>query len=572
MPITIDIALSGRPGVLVGWLFAFHTAMVPPRWRARIILQYPNMELRMRKSLLLLMSCLILAACDKTPPASSEKPVDVLLIGAGTMSATLGSMLKELDPSLTMEMVERLDSVAAESSDAMNNAGTGHSAFAELNYTPEAADGSIETKKAVAINEQFEISKQFWAYQVANKHLGAPQTFINNVPHMAFVWGDDNIAFLKKRYAALQKENLFKGMLFSEDPAQIAQWAPLVMQGRDQGQKVAATRMEIGTDVNFGNLTRGLVSYLTDSHGMVLHLRHQVEDIQRGADGVWNVTVKDLAAGKEKTMRAKFVFIGAGGGSLPLLEKSGIPEAKGYGGVPVGGQWLVTTNPELVAAHAAKVYGKASVGSPPMSVPHLDTRIIDGKKALLFGPFATFSTKFLKNGSWIDLPASIGTGNVKPMLQAGYDNIPLTKYLVEQVMNTPEDRLKTLREYLPNAKMEDWTLQNAGQRVQIVKDDPVKGGLLQFGTEVVGAADGSIVALLGASPGASTAPPIMIRVLQTAFKSRLATPEWQAKMVEMVPSYGQKLNNDPALANKIRHYSSNILGLKAITLDVPAAN
>ncbi|MNK57358.1 Malate:quinone oxidoreductase [compost metagenome] len=388
---------------------------------------------------------------------------------------------------------------------------------------------------------------------------------------MAFVWGDDNIAFLKKRYAALQKENLFKGMLFSEDQAQIEQWAPLVMQGRDKGQKVAATRMEIGTDVNFGNLTRGLVKYLTDSHGMTLHLRHQVEDIQRGADGVWNVTVKDLAAGKEKTMRAKFVFIGAGGGSLPLLEKSGIPEAKGYGGVPVGGQWLVTTNPELVAAHAAKVYGKASVGSPPMSVPHLDTRIIDGKKALLFGPFATFSTKFLKNGSWIDLPASIGTGNVKPMLQAGYDNIPLTKYLVEQVMNSPEDRLKTLREYLPNAKMEDWTLQNAGQRVQIVKDDPVKGGLLQFGTEVVGAADGSIVALLGASPGASTAPPIMIKVLQTAFKSRLATPEWQAKMVEMVPSYGQKLNNDPALANKIRHYSSNILGLKAITLDVPAA-
>ena len=525
----------------------------------------------MRKSLLVLMSCLILAACDKTPPASTDKPLDVLLVGAGTMSATLGSMLKELDPSLTMEMYERMDSVSAESSDAMNNAGTGHSAFAELNYTPEAADGSIETKKAVAINEQFEVSKQFWAYQVASKHLGAPQTFINNVPHMSFVWGDDNIAFLKKRYAALQKENLFKGMLFSEDPAQIAQWAPLVMQGRDQGQKVAATRMEIGTDVNFGNLTRGLVSYLTDSHGMVLHLRHQVENIQRGADGVWNVTVKDLAAGKEKTMRAKFVFIGAGGGSLPLLEKSGIPEAKGYGGVPVGGQWLVTTNQELVAAHAAKVYGKASVGSPPMSVPHLDTRIIDGKKALLFGPFATFSTKFLKNGSWIDLPASIGTGNIKPMFQAGYDNIPLTKYLVQQVMNSPEDRLATLREYLPNAKMEDWTLQNAGQRVQIVKDDPVKGGLLQFGTEVVGAADGSIVALLGASPGASTAPPIMIKVLQTAFKDRLATPQWQAKMLEMVPSYGQKLNGDPALANKIRHYSSDILGLKAFTLDVPAA-
>jgi malate dehydrogenase (quinone) len=264
------------------------------------------------------------------------------------------------------------------------------------------------------------------------------------------------------------------------------------------------------------------------------------------------------------------VFVGAGGGSLPLLEKSGIPEAKGYGGVPVGGQFLVTTNPELVNQHHAKVYGKASVGSPPMSVPHLDTRIIDGKKTLLFGPFATFSTKFLKNGSWIDLPAAMGTDNLRPMLQAGYDNIPLTKYLVEQLMLNPEDRLATLRDYLPNAKLEDWKLATAGQRVQIVKDSP-KGGLLQFGTEVVGAADGSIIALLGASPGASTAAPIMLKVIQqSAFKTQLATPAWQAKMKEMVPSYGLKLNSDPALANRVRHDSSAALGLKAFTLDVPA--
>jgi len=521
----------------------------------------------MRKSILILMSCLILAACSKSPAPTDDKPVDVLLIGAGTMSATLGTMLKELDPTLTMAFYERMDKVAAESSDAMNNAGTGHSAFAELNYTPEAADGHIETKKAVDINEQFEVSKQFWAYQVKNGYLGAPNTFINNVPHMAFVWGDDNINFLRKRYAALQKENLFKGMLYSEDPAKIAEWAPLVMTGRDPSQKIAATRMDIGTDVNYGTLTRALVKHLTDSHGATVNLRTQVEDIKRGTDGNWNVTVKNLDTNAVKTVRAKFVFVGAGGGSLPLLEKSGIPEAKGYGGVPVGGQWLVTTNPDLVEKHAAKVYGKASVGSPPMSVPHLDTRIIDGKKALLFGPFATFSTKFLKNGSWVDLPASIGTGNVRPMLQAGWDNIPLTKYLIEQVMNSPEDRLATLREYLPEAKMEDWTLQNAGQRVQIVKDLPEKGGVLQFGTEVVGSADGSIVALLGASPGASTAPPIMIKVLQTAFKAKLATPEWDAKMKAMVPSYGQKLNNDPVLANKIRQYSSSVLGLKAFTLD-----
>jgi malate dehydrogenase (quinone) len=524
----------------------------------------------MRKLPLVLLSCSLIAGCEKAPPASTDKPADVLLVGAGVMSATLGTMLTELQPGLKIEMVERLDSVAAESSDAMNNAGTGHAAFAELNYTPETPDGAIETKKAVEINEQFEVSKQFWAYQVQKGYLPAPQAFVNNVPHMSFVWGDENIAFLRKRYTALQKENLFKGMQYSEDVDQIAKWAPLVMNGRDKSQKVAATRMEIGTDVNFGTLTRAMVKNLAGNKGMALHLRHEVRDIQRGKDGIWNVTVKNLGNDQLQTMRAKFVFIGAGGGSLPLLEKSGIPEAKGYGGVPVGGQFLVTNNPELVNQHHAKVYGKASVGSPPMSVPHLDTRIIDGKKTLLFGPFATFSTKFLKNGSWIDLPASVGSDNLRPMLQAGYDNIPLTKYLVEQVMLNPEDRLATLREYLPNAKLEDWTLATAGQRVQIVKDTP-EGGLLQFGTEVVGSADGSIVALLGASPGASTAAPIMIKVLQNSvFKAQLATPAWQAKMKEMVPSYGQKLNNDPVLANRIRQYSSKVLGLNTITLDEPA--
>jgi len=526
----------------------------------------------MRTSLILVPLCLALASCSKNPAPTSAPPVDVVLIGAGVMSATLGTMLKELDPALTVTMFERMDAVSAESSDAMNNAGTGHSGFAELNYTPETPDGGIDTHKAVDINEQFEISKQFWAYQVQKQYLGAPQSFINNVPHMSFVWGAENIAYLHKRYDALQKENLFKGMVYTEDNEQLKKWIPLVMNGRDPKQKVAATRMELGTDVNFGALTRSMVTHLTGTHGMTLNLRTQVQDIKRGENGLWNVTVKNLADGKERTVRAKFVFIGAGGGALPLLEKTGIPEAKGYGGVPVGGQWLVTNNQALIEAHAAKVYGKASVGSPPMSVPHLDTRIIDGKKALLFGPFATFSTKFLKNGSWIDMPASISTGNVKPMIGAGVDNIPLTKYLIQQVMNTPEERLATLREYLPQARLEDWTLVNAGQRVQIVKDDPKKGGILQFGTEVVSSADGSMTALLGASPGASTAAPIMLKVIEkSAFKDQLATPEWQARMKEMVPSYGRKLNPDAAFANQIRHYSSGILGLKAITLDMPAA-
>ena len=525
----------------------------------------------MRKVLVVALSGLLLASCGKTPPASTDKPVDVVLVGAGVMSATLGTMLTELQPDLKVEMYERLDSVAAESSDTLNNAGTGHSAFMELNYTPEGPDGKIETKKAVDINEQFEISKQFWAYQVKHGYLPDPRAFINNVPHIAFVWGDDNVNFLRKRYAALQQENLFKGMLYTENHDEIRQWAPLVMNGRDKNQKVAATRMDIGTDVNYGTLTRTMVKNLSEKKGMGLHLSTQVEDIKRGADGIWNVTVKDLKNDKVQTVRAKFVFIGAGGGALPLLEKTGIPEVKGYGGMPVGGQFLMTNNPALVNAHLAKVYGKASVGSPPMSVPHLDTRIVDGKRTLLFGPFATFSTKYLKNGSWTDLPAAISTSNVRPMLQAGIDNIPLTKYLIEQVMLTPEDRLASLRDYLPEAKMEDWTLANAGQRVQIIKDSK-DGGVLQFGTEVVSSADGSVVALLGASPGASTAAPIMLKVLkQSAFKDTLETPAWKAKMLEMVPSYGQKLNSDPALANRIRHYSSEALGLKAITLDEPAA-
>jgi malate dehydrogenase (quinone) len=525
----------------------------------------------MRSPLIVVVSCLALSSCSKHPAPTAAPPVDVVLVGAGVMSATLGTMLKELQPNLSIQMFERADAVSAESSDAMNNAGTGHSGFAELNYTPETADGGIDTHKAVDINEQFEISKQFWAYQVQKQYLGAPQTFINNVPHMSFVWGDDNIAYLHKRYDALQKENLFKGMVYTEDKDQLKKWIPLVMTGRNPQQKIAATRMEIGTDVNFGALTRSMVTHLTGTHGMTLNLRTQVEDIKRGDNGLWNVTVKNLADNKVTTVRARFVFIGAGGGALPLLEKTGIPEAKGYGGVPVGGQWLVTNNQALIAAHDAKVYGKASVGSPPMSVPHLDTRVIDGKKALLFGPFATFSTKFLKNGSWIDMPGSINAGNVKPMFTAGVDNIPLTRYLIGQVMNTPEERLATLRDYLPEARLEDWTLVNAGQRVQIVKDDPKKGGILQFGTEVVASKDGSVTALLGASPGASTAAPIMLKVLQaSAFRDQLKTPEWQAKMKEMIPSYGRKLNNDPAFANQIRQRSSAVLGLKMIALDVAA--
>src|SRR5688572_9976508 len=516
----------------------------------------------MRKILAMIL-CLNVVAFSQSALAEDEKPVDVLLIGGGIMSATLGTYLQELEPDWSIDMVERLDGVALESSNGWNNAGTGHSALAEMNYTPEKADGSIDISKAVEINESFQISRQFWTYQVENGVLHNPRSFINSTPHMSFVWGDDNINFLRKRFAALQQSTLFRGMEYSEDPAQIKQWIPLVMEGRDPAQKVAATRIPIGTDVNFGEITRQLVASLQKKPNFSLSLDHEVRDIKRNPDNTWNVTVADLKNGdKESVIKAKFVFIGAGGASLTLLQKSGIPEADNYGGFPVGGEFLVTENPDVVKRHLAKVYGKASVGSPPMSVPHLDTRILDGKQVLLFGPFATFSSKFLKNGSLWDLFGSVNSSNLLPMTHVGMGNFDLVKYLVGQVMLSDEDRHAALKEFFPEAEQKDWKRWVAGQRVQVIKKDGKHGGVLRLGTEVVSAKDGSIAALLGASPGASTAAPIMMKLLETVFKEKAASPEWQAKFREIIPSYGTKLNGNIEATEKELLETSRILQLE----------
>lgn len=515
----------------------------------------------MRK-LLVIIFCLNLFAVTKQAAAEDGKTVDVVLIGGGIMSATLGTYIQELEPTWSIDMFERLDSVASESSNGWNNAGTGHSALAEMNYTPEKDDGSIETAKAIEINEAFQVSRQFWAYQVKNNVLHDPRSFINSVPHMSFVWGDDNVNFLRKRHAALQQSTLFHGMEYSEDAEQIKKWIPLVMEGRDPKQKIAATRMPIGTDVNFGEITHQLVDALSKSDNFSLSLGHEVRDIKRNADKTWSVTVADLKNdGKERTVKAKFVFIGAGGASLPLLQKSEIPEADNYGGFPVGGEFLVTDNPEIVQRHLAKVYGKAAVGSPPMSVPHLDTRMLDGKRVLLFGPFATFSSKFLKNGSLWDLFGTMTFSNIMPMTHVGIDNFDLVKYLISQVMLSDEDRFEALKEYFPEAKQEDWKLWIAGQRVQIIKKDEEKGGVLRLGTEVVTSQDGTIAALLGASPGASTAAPIMLHLLETTFKDKVASEAWQAKLKQIIPSYGQKLNGNVEMTNEILGYTSTVLQL-----------
>ncbi len=468
---------------------------------------------------------------------------DVVLIGGGIMSATLGIMLKRLNPALTIQILESLPRVALESSHAWNNAGTGHAALCELNYTPQQADGSVNASKAIKINEQFEHSKHFWAYLVEQGVIKDPGVFIKRVPHMSFVRGKEDQQFLRKRYEAMKAEHLFEDMLYSEDPATIATWAPLLGQGRPESEPIAATRVESGTDINFGALTQQLIDHLISLDGVELAMQARVTDIDQKKDGRWRLKIESKDEGKRK-LRAKFAFIGAGGGSLHLLQKSGIPEGKGFGGFPVSGQFLVCKNHDIIERHAAKVYGKAAVGAPPMSVPHLDTRMIDGKKALLFGPYAGFSPKFLKEGSMLDLIKSVKLDNILPLLAVGRDNMSLTQYLINECRKSHSDRCEGLREFFPEAKDDDWMLVTAGQRVQIIKKSPDSTGKLEFGTEVVAAQDGSIAALLGASPGASTSVSIIVDVLNKCFPQQMQSEDWENKITEMLPAYGKSLAKD----------------------------
>ncbi len=486
---------------------------------------------------------------------------DVVLMGAGIMSATLGIILKELDPTITIQIFERADEAGTESSDAWNNAGTGHAAYCELNYTPQKPDGSIDTSKATKIAESFEVSKEFWSYLVEKKYVPKPAEFITAIPHVSFVWGDTNVDYLRKRFAALKGNPMFDGMLFTEDRDQIDQWAPIVMKGRDTKQPLAATRMALGTDVNFGTLTRSLMSQLAKMPGVTVHYNIEALDLDPDGNGGWDVFIRNLLSEEKDQVNTKFVFIGAGGATLHLLKRAEINERKGYGGFPVSGLWLKCLNDDIIKQHQAKVYGKASVGSPPMSVPHVDTRIIDGRKELLFGPFAGFTTKFLKNGSMMDLPKSIRFDNAIPMIFAGMKNMPLTKYLIDQVRQTPEQRLEALKEYVPMAELKDWELKEAGQRVQVIKKDKKEGGVLEFGTEVVVAEDGTVAALLGASPGASTAAAVMMGLLSKCFKKQFHTEAWQSKLKEMAPSLNIALSKDEASLEATRKRTSSILGL-----------
>ncbi|SDK09904.1 malate dehydrogenase (quinone) [Methylophilus rhizosphaerae] len=489
--------------------------------------------------------------------------IDVLLVGGGIMSATLAILLHRLDPQLHICMVEQLEDVALESSDALNNAGTGHAGYCELNYTPQDKHGDIHIRRALEINAAFEVSLQCWS-TLAKEGILDAAGFIQRVPHLSAVWGEQNSAFLRKRHTLLQAHPLFADMQWSDQPATLNDWMPLMMAGRKQAASMAATCVEYGSDVNFGALTRQLVAYLKTRPNFTLLTQSHVSKLKRSATrerSFWQVRVQHLPSGQTQSFNTPFVFLGAGGGALPLLQQSGIPEAHGYGGFPVSGQWLICNNPELIHQHHAKVYSQAAVGAPPMSVPHLDTRLIQGKPALLFGPYAGFTTRFLKQGSRFDLAKSVKFKNIKSLLGACRHNVDLTKYLIKEVFQSHEQRMQALRVFLPDANGKDWSLAHAGQRVQIIKRCHQHWGKLEFGTEIVASEDGSLAALLGASPGASVSVKAMLDVLQRCFAARMQSASWQERLKALIPSYGESLIDDAALLARVRRETLTTLNL-----------
>lgn len=486
-----------------------------------------------------------------------EKRVDVALVGAGIMSLTLATLLKELEPGWRISIVEKLSGVALESSNGWNNAGTGHSALCELNYTPEQSDGTVSIEKAISINEQFQISRQFWAWLVQTGGLPEPSRFIRKSPHISLVFGEKSVEFLRKRFEALRGHPLFSGMEYSEDPYTIGSWAPLTIDGRLKGEPIAATRAIEGTDIDFGSLTRLLAKRL-ESSGVEFLFEKRVSRLKKIPAG-WRLDLRNELGSTPSSINASFVFVGAGGAALPLLQKSGIPEIRGYGGFPVSGVWMKCDNPEVVDQHVSKVYGMAELGAPPMSMPHLDARTVDGQRSLLFGPYAGFKSKFLKSGSWLDLFSSLRWHNLAPMVAVALNDFGLVRYLVSEVFASRQKKLEALYRFYPGANPDDWTEETAGQRVQIIKPDPKRIGSLQFGTEVVSSADGSIAGLLGASPGASTATAIMLTVLEKCFPQQLN--DWEPKLKDMIPSYEPGQNGSYRGVASTQKHTAKILDI-----------
>jgi len=463
---------------------------------------------------------------------------EVVLIGSGIMSATLGTMLKQLDRSLRIRLIEATNEVAREASHGWNNAGTGHAGLCELSYTPHrGSDGRVPIERALRIFEQFEHSKQFWGALVANQILGDASDFIQSVPHICFLNGADGVEFLRARHNAMSEHHFFSDMKWTTDPEEITHWAPLVMEGRE-ATCVAAT-MGIGTEVNYGLLARRMCEWLIHQDGCEVTTGWRVTSLRREIDA-WKIEIRCTTTRELRVLRSKFVFVGAGGGSLSLLQSTGLPEFRGLGGFPIAGQWLVCDEPDICAKHGSKVYGATPKSAPSLGAGHLDVRMLNGKRQLMFGPFASWTTRFLKQtGSWSDLPRSIRMDNVSALLRAGIHNISLVRYLIGQGLQNMEDRLKALREFYPNARAEHWRLQPAGIRVQAIKSSD--RGAIYFGTELVKVTDRTLAALLGASPGASVSVSIALDVIRTCFPHMLTDKDGQLRMKRMIATYDEDL-------------------------------
>lgn len=486
-------------------------------------------------------------------PSVRTEMTDVALIGAGIMSATLGAILRRLEPDASITIVERLDAAAGESSDPWNNAGTGHAGLCELFYTPERPDGSIDITKAVRVNEQFQVTRQFWAHAVESGLVDHPRSFLHPIPHVSFVQGAGAVDYLRRRHRALAGNPLFAGTELITDFGDFAARLPAMAAGRDPEVPVGLDWAPHGTDVDFGALTQQLIGYCVRG-GAAVRFGHEVRSLERESDGRWRVGLVNLRTGETRRILAKFVFIGAGGASLGLLQRSGIPEVRGIGGFPIGGVFLRCGAAELTSAHRAKVYGLPAQGAPSTTAPHLDARQVKGASWLLFGPFASWSPKFLKHGRATDLPRSVRLDNMSSTLGAGLRERQLVGYLLSQLRRTHATRIQALREFLPEAEDSAWQQIRAGQRVQVIR-----GGQLDFGTTIVHSADGSIAGLLGASPGASTAVPAMLDVLERCFAGRFGT--WQSTLTQMVPSWGVRLSDEPELFTQVWEWGSRQLQL-----------
>ena len=413
---------------------------------------------------------------------TKAEDVDALIIGGGIMGATVALMIKLLQPDWKVKLVEQHNRVGLEASNEWHNAGTGHAALCEPNYTPDSKDGkTVEIDKAVATNNKFMTSLAFWSFLV-EKSILPDATFIQPAPHILFVHGEEKREWLKRRVEKLSKLPAFAATEYSEDYDTIQKWSGLLCNGRPRsgGEVIAASRHPDGTEVNYGLLTRHLVQSFGELGGDV-QLLSTVTALRQQADKRWLVAVhKADLTDSNQVVRARFVFAGGGGGSLSLLQMAGIPEVQGYGGMPVSGKFLVCQKLDVVEQNLNKVYGPAAVSAPPMSVPHIDFRSLYGKDVIFFGPFAGFSPMLFKvSGTPLDWLATINWHNVLPMAKMAMSNLPLVKYLIKEIFASKGAQLEALREFYPAAKPEDWTMVWAGQRIQIVNPK----GELQFGDE-----------------------------------------------------------------------------------------